>query len=230
MEQKIEIIADDRERSRLIIDFLASMDNVTVNIKRRSLGDYLVNGKLIFERKTLKDFASSIIDGRLFTQAIRLAESEIRGIVILEGRGQDLSQINVSRESIQGALISVSVILGIPVLRSLNPYETARLMIYSAKQVDYLIKGAVQRKGRRPIGKRKRQLFILQGLPGVGAERAERLLDAFGSVEAVIHASSRKLQSVEGIGRKIAGQIKWAVKEHMQPYPTEAPALIDTDL
>ena len=57
------------------------------------------------------------------------------------------------------------------------------------------------------------QLFILQGLPGVGPERAGRLLDRFGSVEAAISASSSELQSVDGIGKSIAAKIRWAVGE-----------------
>jgi len=61
--------------------------------------------------------------------------------------------------------------------------------------------------------RRKTQLYILQGLPGVGPERASRLLDRFGTVEASISASSNELQSVDGIGENIAEKIKWAVSE-----------------
>ncbi len=44
------------------------------------------------------------------------------------------------------------------------------------------------------------------------------MLDAFGSVEAVVTATSDELQSVEGIGESIAERIKWAVREQIQPY------------
>jgi ERCC4-type nuclease len=44
------------------------------------------------------------------------------------------------------------------------------------------------------------------------------LLDAFGSVEAVVTATREELQSVEGIGESIADRIKWVVREKMQPY------------
>jgi NAD-dependent DNA ligase len=57
----------------------------------------------------------------------------------------------------------------------------------------------------------------LQGLPGVGSEKAERLLARFGSVEAVISASSSELQTVDGIGKSIADKIKWAVSEQVSP-------------
>ena len=73
--------------------------------------------------------------------------------------------------------------------------------------------GGVQRHGYRPKSKRKRQLFILQGLPGIGPERAERLLAWFGSVEAAMSASSDELQTVEGIGKSIADKIRWVVKD-----------------
>jgi ERCC4-type nuclease len=108
--------------------------------------------------------------------------------------------------------------LGIPVLRSKDPSETARLMVYIACQIESIARGGVHRQGYRPKNKRKRQLFILQGLPGVGPERAERLLARFGSVEAAISASSRELQFVDGIGKNIADKIKWVVSEQMPPY------------
>ncbi len=81
-----------------------------------------------------------------------------------------------------------------------------------------MARGGVYRHGYRPKDKRKKQLFILQGLPGVGSEKAGRLLDTFGSVEAVISASSSELQSVYGIGKGVADKIKWAVSEEVKPY------------
>ena len=117
----------------------------------------------------------------------------------------------------QGALITVSLILDIPILRSKDPSETARLLVYIGRQIESVTRGGVQRHGYRPKLKRKRQLFILQGLPGVGPERADLLLDRFGSVETAISASSSELQSVDGIGKSIAAKIRWAVSERVTP-------------
>jgi len=214
----VTVKADDRERKSEVINYLLDMKNVTVDVTRLSIGDYLADNRLIFERKTLNDFALSIIDGRLFTQAIRLTASNHRGILILEGTGKDLQEIGVRREAMQGALITVSLILGIPVLRSINPSETANLIIYAARQIKSVAKGTLYRHGYQPKDKRKRQIFVLQGLPGIGAERAKRLLDTFGSIEAVITAGSEELQSVDGIGKNIAERIKWTVSEQAKPY------------
>jgi ERCC4-type nuclease len=214
----ITVIADDRESKSEVIQFLSEMKNVSVGIKRLSLGDYLVDNRLVFERKTLNDFARSIVDGRLFRQAIRLAGAKYKSVLILEGTAKDLSETGVSREAMQGALINISLLLGIPVLRSKMPFESACLILYAARQIRSITKGVFLRRGYRPRGKRKKQLFILQGLPGVGSERASRLLDAFGSVEAVVTATGEELQSVAGIGKHIAEKIRWAVSDQIQPY------------
>jgi DNA excision repair protein ERCC-4 len=213
----INIIADDRERKSDVIESLLEIENVEVDIKRLSIGDYQVNNRVIVERKTLKDFAISIIDGRLFSQMVRLANSKSQGVLILEGTAGDSVDIGVTREALQGALITVSLILGVPVLRARNPAETAKLIVFIARQIESVASGGVQRHGYQPKGLRYRQRYILQGLPKVGRERADRLLDRFGSVEAVISAGIDDLQTVDGIGKNIAEKIKWAVSERVPP-------------
>jgi len=217
---RINIIADDRECKSDVIKSLSGIENVDLGIQRLSVGDYQIGRRLIIERKTLKDFAISVIDGRLFKQMIYLANSKSEGVLILEGTTSDLVEIGVTREAMQGALITVSLIIGIPVLRSKNPTETANLIVYIGRQIESISNGGVQRHGYQPKGIRYRQLYILQGLPGIGPERADRLLDRFGSVEAAISASSSELQSVDGIGKSIADKIRWAVSEHV---PSNAP-------
>jgi len=214
----INITADDREHKSEVIKSLMGIENVEVCIRRLSIGDYQIGSRVIVERKTLKDFAISIIDGRLFKQMIRLANSKSEGVLILEGAVCDTVQIGMTRAAMQGALITVSLILGIPVLRSKDPCETAGLIVYIGRQIESMATGGVHRHGYRPKSKRKRQLFILQGLAGVGPERAGRLLNSFGSVEAAISASSNELQSVDGIGKSIADKIKLAVSERVSPY------------
>ena len=209
----IKIVADDRERKSGIIEALSVFENVSVRNRRLSRGDYQVNGRLIVERKTVKDFTVSIIDGRLFTQMVRMKKSNFMGVLIIEGVAKDLLDTGIPRKAMQGALITVSLIIGIPVLRSMDAVETAGLIVYMARQLCAAAGGSMLRNGYQPKGKRRRQLYILQGLPGIGRERAIRLLDKFGSVEAVITADSSALQSVHGIGKGVAEKIRWAVSE-----------------
>ena len=162
----INVTADDREYKSEVIESLMDIENVDVNIRRLSMGDYQIDSRLIVERKTLKDFAVSIIDGRLFKQMIRLANSNSKAVLIIEGTATDTAELGMTREAMQGALITVSLILGIPVLRSKDPSETAKLMVYIARQIESMAMGGVQRHGYRPKNKRKRQLFHFAGIAG----------------------------------------------------------------
>jgi DNA excision repair protein ERCC-4 len=114
----ISIIADDREPKNDVLKYLSARPDIIVTVKRLPIGDYLADNRLIIERKTIRDFAISIIDGRLFKQAAHLAGSRHRSVLILEGTGNDLVQTGIQRHALQGALISISLVFGIPVLLS----------------------------------------------------------------------------------------------------------------
>jgi ERCC4-type nuclease len=86
-------------------------------------------------------------------------------------------------------------------------------MLYTSRQLQSVISGAVARAGYRPKSKRRIQLHILQGLPEVGPVRASRLLDKYGSVESVLTAGRDDLTLVPGIGKAAAERIQWAVTE-----------------
>jgi ERCC4-type nuclease len=216
----IAVVADDRERGSGVIRSLQEAEGATVAVERLQTGDYRVGIRLLFERKTLPDFALSIVQGRLFSQMQRLASCERRGVLLLEGTGKDLANVSVRRESMQGALITTSLLMDIPVLRSRCAEESARLMLYAARQVAGRVSGGVYRHGYRPRGRRRRQLHVLQGLPGVGPGRAEKLLEAFGNVERVMAASEEELSEVDGIGAKTAHSIRLILREQPPPYIT----------
>ncbi len=86
-------------------------------------------------------------------------------------------------------------------------------MPYAARQARAWTSAALLRRIRRPKGKLRAQLQMFQGLPGIGPTRARRLVDSFGSVEAVLTANRDELRAVEGIGPTSAGSIRWVVSE-----------------
>lgn len=210
------IVADDRERGGGVIEHLGQLSGVQVEVRRIEEGDYVVEGQFVVERKTLTDFGRSLLDGRLFSQVARLAQSSRRGVMVLEGTAQDIRALNVTRDSLQGALITVSVFYGIPILRAQDPAETARLILYLARQARRVASGGVARHGYRPKGSRARQLFVLQGLPGIGPGRAAKLLNRFGTIQGVVNAPAEALAAIDGIGEKTAGRIR-AILDYSNP-------------
>lgn len=215
---------DDRESAGPVVGLLNESPDFQVTTARLKLGDYLVDGRLLFERKTLPDLVISIITGRLFTQALKLAATSFRPAIILEGTSGDLSTSGMRWESIQGALVTVTLFCGIPLLRTRTPEETVSTMRFAAQQGQAYATESLPRHGYRPRGKRARQLFILQGLPGIGPERARKLLARFGSVAAVMNASSEDLQSTRGIGRSRADKLRWAIEEPSCVYSCPRPS------
>lgn len=215
---RIVIQVDDRERSGMAFAVLEKSPEFEVTVSRLRRGDYLVDGRLLFERKTAVDLAASIISGRLFSQALRLATSGRQPILVVEGPDDELVRTGMSWEAIQGALVTASISFGIPVLRTRTAEETVRTMCFAARQSHAQALGGLPRAGYRPRGKRARQLYILQGLPGIGPERARRLLAHFSSVAAIVAADADALCAVPGIGSGVAAKVRWAVEEERAPY------------
>jgi ERCC4-type nuclease len=220
-QNPVRIVADDREEAGGVIAELRTRADVALEVRRLPVGDFLVEERFAVERKTLADFSCSVVDARLFKQAAALVRGSRRAVLVLEGTTVDLGGGGVSREALQGALITVSVFYGLAVLRARDATETARLLVYLGRQAQQFASGSLPRRGYRPKGKRARQLFVLQGLPGVGPERAARLLERFGSVQAVAVASPDELATVDGIAETTAARIRWAVEESPGPYGNE---------
>ncbi|WP_373506524.1 ERCC4 domain-containing protein [Thiocapsa sp.] len=216
--QVFSMRVDDREASSPVLAALRGHPGFRIQVERLPVGDYLIDDSLLFERKTLIDLAASIKDGRLFAQAARLASAGPRGALILEGTGKDLTESRMPREAIQGTLVTLTLFFGLPLLRARDPEESARLMLFAARQQRSFARGAIPRHGKRPRGKMRLQSHILQGLPGIGPERAKRLIEHFGSIEAVMAADAEALASVPGIGDSIAKTIRWAAREIPADY------------
>jgi DNA excision repair protein ERCC-4 len=219
----IDITVDHRESKTPVLPLLRERTECRVQLAHLKAGDYAIGSSLLLERKTIHDLVISIMDGRLFSQAQRLSTSGARGILIVEGHAAELSNHGMTWEAIQGALVTVAVFYGVPVLWSRDAQGTVNTMLFAAQQARTHAAGALPRYGYRPRGKRARQLYILQSLPMVGPLRARRLLDRFGSVRAVMRAAIEELNAVEGIGTGVAKAIIRVVEEPAARYRVAAP-------
>jgi DNA excision repair protein ERCC-4 len=213
-----EIIADDRERASGIFEHLQRFTDVRLRVERLPAGDYIIDDTVVFERKAAADFAASLFDARLFCQAKRLADQTLRGAFIIEGNATDWNKLCLRREALQGALLTLSLVFDLPVFRSQDINETSHLLVYAGRQFVRLRHRNApcyrMHKGKR---RRTRQLRLLATLPGVGADRAKRLLDHFGSIQACLTASPAELQEVSTIGPKTAEAIRELIGERISP-------------
>jgi len=206
----IFIEIDYRERGGGILEILRK-SNITVEEKKLFIGDYLINKHIAVERKTTRDFAISIIDGRLFSQASRLKRYAEVQLMIIEGTDLFYTGYEIDPQAIKGAIVSLSVSWQIPLIFSKSPEGTAEILVMAGIQDVKYRDEILKRAGRRPRRLLTRKLFLLQGLPGIGPKIAKRMLEHFGSVEKIIAASEHEISCVEGIGRKKASMIREVV-------------------
>ena len=76
---------DHAERPSALLDAVQRSGAFDVRVLRLVTGDYLIDHEVLIERKTIADFAISLIDGRLFPQVARLARSRYRSVLLIEG-------------------------------------------------------------------------------------------------------------------------------------------------
>ncbi len=215
----VDIVADVRERPSETFAALECRSDVAMTLATLEFGDYSIAGQVSFERKTADDLGRSIIDGRLFRQMSKLRRLADRPVLLVEGLLPQTTPCGVPWHAVRGALVSVAVIFGVPVLITDCPHESAEMIVAAGRQLKRSTSLGYVRPGYRPRGWRRRSLFILQGLPNVGPARAQALLDAFGSTGAVMAAGFERLASVDGIGESVAASIVRA----LGPQPVVKP-------
>ena len=116
--EPVQVVADDRERRSDALRALQERNDVDLRVGRMRLGDYLVDGRLLVERKTVRDLAISLFEGRLFRQGKLLSShDQHRVCVVVEGPGRQWAVARASRQSLLGTLVTLTLVFGaIPTL------------------------------------------------------------------------------------------------------------------
>lgn len=201
----LRVIADEREKPSGVPRELEHM-GVMVDYRVLDVADYIVRDYAI-ERKSSRDFISSLFNGRLFDQAHRLGEAYHSSILIVEG---DLeSEMNRLRNprSVWGGLISMVLDFRLACFYTKDERQTAQFILTLGKGSRYTGKSQappiVVRKPRA-ADLRRVQESIVASLPSVGPRVAEQLLVSLGSVRKTFAASITDMAVGAGIGKSRA--------------------------
>jgi len=222
-EQKIKIIADHREVPSGVVENLRAL-GVEVEAQQLAIGDFVISQRVAVERKSVGDFLQSMVDGRLLSQAKLLCETFERPVLILEGKELH-NKRDIHPNAIRGALAALAVDFKIPVLPSVDEEDTALLLVAMAKreQVEELREVALRKK-LKEMSLSESQRFVVEGLPGVSAVLAKRLLEHFKTVEAIVCAPEEGLRKVNRIGKVKAKKIRELLSSAYEPKDSEKPA------
>ncbi len=218
-EKQLVVYIDHREARSGVTRELSNME-VNVKFTNLPVADYQISSQVAVERKSSKDFVSSLLDKRLYKQAQELVENFPRPVMILEG--QDLYSSGLHPNAIRGALASLAVDFNLPIIPTRNPEDTAAMIHRLAvREADKSPQDVQVRTEKKPLTLKEQQLFIVESLPNVGPVTARKLLEEFKSVDGVFSASADDLKRVEGIGDKIAKSIREIIESDYLLSPDE---------
>jgi len=198
----VRVIADERERPSGVPDELSRI-GAMVNYQVLDVADYVVREYAI-ERKSSRDFVSSLFSGRLFDQANRLTQAYETPLLVIEGDMEAQTRDMRNPRSVWGGLMSVVLDYKLACFFTKDHLQTAEFI---------WILGNRDRKGRsdpliikrrKPSDLRKAQISICEALPTVGPQIAERLLARFGSLRGTFSASMSEMAIGAGVGRSRA--------------------------
>ena len=212
---KIIIFVDSREQASTVNKELFTHEDVKLIMKPLDIGDYILSKDVCVERKTIEDFLSSMIDGRLFSQIMNMKQAYAKPLILLEGNMEEIfTTRNIHKNSIIGALTSIALDYQIPVLNTKNSKETADYLYVVAKREQIGRDKEVRiRIGRKGLTLAEQQRFIIEGLPMVGPLLAKSLLEKFGSIKEIVNANEKELQEVANLGKKKARIIQKVLTE-----------------
>ncbi|MCD6367778.1 MAG: hypothetical protein J7L45_01695 [Candidatus Aenigmarchaeota archaeon] len=211
-DNKIVIFADNREFSSKVVRELARLDCI-VKPKQLEVGDYILSDRVCIERKSSKDFVSSILDQRLFNQLVNLKKNFEKPILIIEG-GKLFSERNVHPNAVRGALTSIAIDYSIPILWTENEKDTANMLYWIARREQSDEERSIVIRGeKKPPTLGEQQEFLIAGLPKINTKIAKRLLNHFETPERIFTAKEDDLKKVRGIGDKLAKTIRKILTE-----------------
>jgi ERCC4-type nuclease len=103
-----ELRVDPSERHAVLLDLARRCVDFDVRIEHLTVGDYCLDRGIVVGRKTHSDFAVSLVDGRLFPQAARLARCPHRPVILLDGP-RPARMPDVHPHALKGAMVSLAV-------------------------------------------------------------------------------------------------------------------------
>ena len=195
--KKIErgkIVVDNRERNSSVVSELIGM-GYEIDWRQLAVGDYEVGG-VVIERKTVSDFKSSIVNKRIIQQLIELKQYEKKFLIVEGIIEDDVYSGGIHENAFRGFLLSVVLEFDVPIVYTYDSKDTAKYLDVLARKKE---KGEMGiRAGKILLSREEQQQFILEGFPNIGAVKAKKLLEKFGSLSGVFGASEEELGEVLG--------------------------------
>lgn len=220
------VYCDNREKNDRLDYFKKfCQENDLTRVMKQSLpvGDYVFvkdDVRVCFEYKTIFDFISSIMDNRVFNQAINMAESfDYHYVVVVGDYNNEVSkyyQIGIrqgrtphfTKRMFIGTITSLNTVSH--VLRVNNMGEAFEFMLSQARKC-FSYKRVYRHDNRLPKGVGQ---WLVCNVSGVADTTASLIEDSLGldTLQDLLNVEKNDLLSIKGIGEKTADKIMERIK------------------
>ena len=207
------IVMDSRERAKNPGIFRALISKIgedNVMVDKLLLGDYLIQADQprLIERMTSNEILSSRKMAQI--EGMVVDNPEMKSFILFEGRVREIFKWRKIRpNSVYGKLLAILDGWNVSILYSEDKKETVDWLVNFHRRATEKgeAKKYIRPSARKKASLAEQQLWVLSSIRGLGRKYAERLLQHFGSVRAVLGADVETLCEVEGIKKARARQI-----------------------
>ena len=220
----MKILIDTREKDRIktATKYYTNELKQEVEVKELPIGDYIFTdgeNSVCFEFKLINDFITSISNGRVFNQAINMAENYDYHFVVIRGTESERAKYLAISKNYQ----TVTVFQYHGAIASLNRYTTV-LEVYTPYINEAYYRMYIQAKKclqNRPIVRKFEKKhktpalnYLTYCIYGLNYKRAKLITDTYDlhSLNDLNTLSIDKLKEIDGIGENTAKRIMEAIK------------------
>jgi len=220
----MKIYIDTREKDRIksATRYYTHELKQEVEVKELEIGDYIFTdgeNSVCFEFKLINDFITSISNGRVFNQAINMAENYDYHFVVIRGTESERAKYLAISKNYQ----TVTVFQYHGAIASLNRYTTV-LEVYTPYINEAYYRMYIQAKKclqNRPIVRKFEKKhktpalnYLTYCIYGLNYKRAKLITDTYDlhSLNDLNTLTIDKLKEIDGIGENTAKRIMEAIK------------------
>lgn len=210
-KRNVTLVIDDRENEDVVAAVSQHPEVENWFVDRLEIGDIQCKqADVLFERKTMSDYASSLTSGHLNDQVERMRELSENTFILVGDDMRDSDNIShtaIKGESVRGSMASNMARRNTPVIPCSNTDLLVDIAVrISRKFIEEPGSAHLQASNVGDDEPTVKQMYAC--LPDIGPEKAGRLYEEFPTVPEVMAVSEEKLTEVEGIGDKTAEKIK----------------------
>jgi len=210
-------------------------DNITVLQETLPLGDIVISNNenkelIVIERKTLRDLAASIVDGRYNEQSFRLNQLNLENhniIYLIEGNlGSYKPMSRIDKNALLSSMVTLNYFKGFSVFRTISIQETCDFIIkcgikllkekkagYYDKSIENKIEindsysSVLKCAKKNQITKNNIGEIMLSQIPGISHLSAKGIMEKFETLETLIDSIKKDKNCLDDIkinNRKIS--------------------------